>query len=76
MPEITPTCNPLAIIPPILKPSDACAMARIGKAGLYAAIKTGALASFKRGRSRFIPGPAFRQWIEKGMPETRDNLSQ
>ena len=73
MPDTNQISSPLASIPPILKPRDACAMARIGKAGLYAAIKTGALASFKRGRSRFIPGPAFQQWIGEGMPETRDN---
>lgn len=60
MPDANPSCNPLANIPPILKPSDACAMAKIGKAGLYAAIKTGALDSFKRGRSRFITGHAFQ----------------
>lgn len=63
-----PASNPLATIPPILKPLDACKIAKVGKASLYAAIKTGSLSSFKKGRSRFIPGPAFQQWLGDGMP--------
>ena len=62
--------SPLAHIPPILRPADAGSLAKVGKAGLYAAIKTGALPSFKRGRSRFIAGPAFQQWLGEGMPLT------
>jgi hypothetical protein len=47
---------------------DASSLAKIGKASIYAAIKSGALPSFKRGRSRFIQGPAFQQWLAAGMP--------
>jgi excisionase family DNA binding protein len=64
--------SPLVSIPPILKPSDACSLAKIGKASIYAAIKSGSLPSFKRGRSRFIPGPAFQQWLADGMPDTEE----
>ena len=69
MPAIQQASNPLANIPLILKPLDASSLAKIGKASIYAAIKSGSLQSFKRGRSRFIPGPAFQAWLEGGMPE-------
>ena len=70
MPAAQPqTSNPLLDIPPILRPADACRLARIGKASLYIALKTQALPSFKRGRARFIQGAAFQQWLADGMPE-------
>ena len=68
MPTATPASNPLANIPPILKPLDASSLAKVGKASIDAAIKSGALPSFKRGRGRFIQGPAFQQWLSEGMP--------
>lgn len=68
MPTATPASSPLATLPPILRPLDASSLAKIGKASIYAAIKSGALPSFKRGRSRFIQGPAFQQWLAAGMP--------
>ena len=68
--------NPLANIPPILKPADASTLAKLGKASIYAAIKSGALPSFKRGRGRFIQGTAFQQWLAEGMPDTEDTAAQ
>ena len=76
MPVLQQAGNPLAIIPPILKPADACSLAKLGKASIYAAIKSGALPSFKRGRGRFIQGPAFQQWLADGMPGNGESCAQ
>lgn len=73
MPALQQASNPLANIPPILKPADACTLAKLGKASIYAAIKSGALPSFKRGRGRFIQGTAFQQWLADGMPDTEES---
>jgi hypothetical protein len=75
MPALQQSSNPLANIPPILKPVDACLLARIGKASIYAAIKSGALPSFKRGRGRFIQGTAFQQWLADGMPDSGEECA-
>lgn len=73
MPALQQASNPLVNIPPILKPADACTLAKLGKASIYAAIKSGALPSFKRGRGRFIQGTAFQQWLAEGMPDTEES---
>ena len=58
---------PLATIPPILKPDECRQLAKVGKSTIFAAIKSGDLPSFKKGRGRFIAGADFADWLQRGM---------
>lgn len=49
------------------RPLEACKAVGIGKTGLYEALKSGELRSFKSGRKRLILRDDLQSWL-KGLP--------